>query len=41
MTFLTTKNDLNNPQNSQPETTSEKPVHDETKIGDKSDDLPF
>ncbi len=41
MTFLTTKKDLNKPQNSQPETTSEKPVHNETDIGDKSDNLPF
>jgi single-strand DNA-binding protein len=41
MTFLTTKKDLNNPQNPQPQTISETPVSDDTSKDDKSDDLPF
>ena len=41
MTFLTTKKDLNNPSDSQAQTTVEKPKTEDKSIGDKNDDVPF
>ncbi|MCK5637086.1 MAG: single-stranded DNA-binding protein [Flavobacteriaceae bacterium] len=41
MTFLTTKKDLNNPPDSQAQTTVEKPKTEDKSVGDKNDDVPF
>ena len=41
MTFLTTKKDLNNPSDSQAQTTVEKPKTEDKSVGDKNDDVPF
>lgn len=41
MTFLTTKNELNNPQKSNSDTVVEKPLEKDGGLDGKTDDLPF